>query len=111
MTPPDNVGVTVTLREIYEKVNATDDKLDELTLAVSNMVALNKRLDQHHDRLNDHGSRIGVLETSNAVAAAQTRRPAPWYAVVGGVAAVIPGLAGIFGLIAVLGQIASALNQ
>ena len=108
---PDSAYVTVTLKEIYDKVNATDDKVDELRAAVSSMVAINKRLDQHHDRLNDHGSRIGVLETSNAVAAAQTRRPAPWYAVVGGIAAVITGLAGIFGMIAVLGQIASALNQ
>lgn len=110
MTPPDSVGVTVTLREIYEKVNATDDKLDELTVAVSNMVALNKRLDQHHDRLNDHGSRIGVLETSNAVAAAQTRKPAPWYAVAGGIVAIITGIGGLFGLIAVLSQVATALD-
>lgn len=107
---PDSHGVTVTLREIFDKVNATDDKLDELTVAVSNMVALNKRLDQHHERLNDHGSRIGVLETSNAVAAAQVRKPAPWYAVVGGIAAVVTGLAGLFGLIAVLGQIATVLG-
>lgn len=107
---PDSIGVTVTLREIYEKVNSTDEKVDNLANAVGDMVAINRRLDQHHNRLNDHGTRLGVLETSQAVQAAVQRPKAPWYAIVGGIAAVIAGIGGMFGLISVLGQIATALN-
>lgn len=103
-------GVLVTLDEIYAQVKDTDNKVDKLATAVGDMVAINKRLDQHHDRLNDHGTRLSVIETSQAVQAAVQRPKPPWYAVVGGIAAVVAGIGGLFGLIAVLGQVATALN-
>lgn len=56
-------GVIVTLPQIYEKVLATDDKVDKLASAVEEMVAVNKCLDQHHDRLNAHGERIRKAES------------------------------------------------
>lgn len=62
--PPEREpGVIVTLPQIYEKVLATDDKVDKLASAVEEMVAVNKRLDQHHDRLNAHGERIRKAES------------------------------------------------
>lgn len=69
--PPEREpGVIVTLPQIYEKVLATDDKVDKLASAVEEMVeemvAVNKRLDQHHDRLNAHGERIRKAESQIA---------------------------------------------
>lgn len=66
--PPEREpGVVVTLPEIYRKVLDTDDKVDRLASAVEEMVeemvAVNKRLDQHHDRLNVHGERIRKAES------------------------------------------------
>ena len=62
--PPEREpGVIVTLPQIYEKVLATDDKVDKLASAVEEMVAVHKRLDQHHDRLNAHGERIRKAES------------------------------------------------
>lgn len=63
---PDSVGVTVTLKEIYDKVQRTDDRIDKLTRTVEEMVAINRRLDQHHDRLNAHSDRIRKSESQIA---------------------------------------------
>ena len=68
-----------------------------------------RRLDQHHDRLNDHGSRLGSVETAQAIITATTRRRTPWYLVVGAVVGIITGTAGLFGVLAYLSQISTAL--
>ena len=57
-----HIGVVITQREVYEQVQAIDDKLDNLLGAVSEMVAINKRLDSQHERQNGHGERIRALE-------------------------------------------------
>lgn len=65
MTEPPRtapVGVVITQREVYDRVERLDEKIDTLTAAVSEMVSINKRLDQHHNRQNQHGERIRVLE-------------------------------------------------
>lgn len=85
-------GIVVTLDEIYKKVQDTDDKVDNLATAVSEMVAINKRLDQHHDRLNDHGSRLGTVETQQAIDAAVQPKKTPWYSIVGGIVGIGTGL-------------------
>jgi len=107
-------GVVVTLDEIYKQVQATDDKVDKLAAAVGDMVAINRRLDQHHDRLNDHGSRLGTVETQQAIAAATiaaTAKPkATWYQILGGVGVILTGLVSIVLLITYLGKISSALG-
>lgn len=59
-------GVVVTLDQIYKQVQDTDDKVDKLASAVNDMVAINKRLDQHHDRLNTHGERLRKSESQIA---------------------------------------------
>ena len=59
-------GVVVTLPEIYRKVLETDDKVDRLASSVEEMVAVNKRLDQHHERLNAHGERLRKVESQIA---------------------------------------------
>ena len=101
-------GIIVTLPEIYDKVLQTDDKLDKLAISVEQMVAVNKRLDQHHDRLNDHGSRLATLETSNAIAASRTR--APWWIILGAITGIISALGVTFAIIAALGKISAALG-
>lgn len=55
-------AVVITQREVYEQVQAIDDKLDKLMGAVGEMVAINKRLDSQHERQNGHGERIRALE-------------------------------------------------
>lgn len=63
----ESPGVVVTLPEIYKKVLETDDKVDRLAASVEEMVeemvAVNKRLDQHHERLNAHGERLRKTES------------------------------------------------
>ena len=56
------IGVVITQREVYEQVQAIDNKLDNLLGAVSEMVAINKRLDSQHERQNGHGERLRALE-------------------------------------------------
>lgn len=101
-------GVVVTLPEIYAKVLQTDEKVDKLSTSVGEMVAVNKRLDQHHDRLNDHGSRIGTLETAHAIAASRPR--APWWVTISAVAAILTSVAALFGLIVIIGKVSAALG-
>lgn len=106
-SPP---GVIVTLDEIYRQVKDTDEKVDNLAAAVGDMVAINRRLDQHHDRLNDHGSRIGTVETWQAIAAATVRPPTHWAVKLGAVVGIITGAAGLFAVLAYLSQISQALG-
>ncbi len=101
----DDPGVVVTLREIYERQQATEEKLDSVLVAVEQLVAVNKRLDHHHDWLNDHGSRLSVLETAQAVAAAQIRPRAPWYSVVGAIVGIIAGVTGLVTLISIASKL------
>ncbi len=106
----DGPGVVVTLAEIYKQVQATDDKVDKLASAVGDMVAINRRLDQHHDRLNDHGTRIGTVETQQAISAATTRPRTPWYVTVGAIVGILGGAATLIALLRVLGEISIALG-
>lgn len=62
----DHPGVIVTLPEIYKQVLETDEKLDRLANSVEQMVSINKRLDQHHERLNEHGQRMRKAESQIA---------------------------------------------
>lgn len=55
-------GIIITQREVYEKVEEIDERLDKLVIAVEQMAAINKRLDQHHDRQNAHAERLRALE-------------------------------------------------
>lgn len=57
-----NHPVVITQRDVYNQVQSIDEKLDGLTLAVSDMVNINKRLDAQHDRQNSHSERIRVVE-------------------------------------------------
>ena len=101
-------GVVVTLPEIYRLAQATDKKVDELTNAVGEMVAVNKRLDSHHQKLAKHDGRLDELEKHKAV---QDSRPrAPWWVVIGAVVGIVSGIAGVFAVLGYLSQIATALN-
>lgn len=106
----DAPGVVVTLAEIYKQVQATDDKVDKLASAVGDMVAINRRLDQHHDRLNDHGVRLGTLETQQAISAATQRPRAPWYVVTGAIVGIVGGIATVIAVLKALGEISIALG-
>lgn len=61
-TPPS--GFIITQREVFDKVQEIDDKLDNMAVAVGEMVSINKRLDSHHERQNGHGERIRKLEAT-----------------------------------------------
>lgn len=101
----DPPGVVVTLAEIYKQVRDTDDKVDKLATAVGDMVAINRRLDQHHDRLNDHGGRLGTVETKQAIQLATTPRRAPWYSIVGGIVGIGTGLIALVTLMKIASEI------
>lgn len=103
-------GVTITLTQIYEQQQQTDKKVDKLAAAVGDMVAINRRLDQHHDRLNDHGTRLGTVETAQAIATAKQRPRAPWYAVTGAVVGIVAGVVSLITLLSILGDISEALG-
>ena len=106
--------VEIGLGQIYDEVQTQGDKLDKLTAAVEQMVAINQRLDQHHLRLNDHGSRIGLLETANAtaqaVAAAVARPRTPWYSIVAAVTGIITGVSVLVTLIAVASKLGALIG-
>ena len=100
-------GVVVTLPEIYKLAQATDKKVDELTNAVGEMVAVNKRLDSHHAKLAKHDDRLDELEKHKAVL--DSRQRAPWWVVLGAGVGVVTGIGALLGLLSVLGQISEAL--
>lgn len=106
----ESPGVVVTLAEIYKQVRDTDDKVDKLATAVGDMVAINRRLDQHHDRLNDHGVRLGTVETQQAIVAATQRPRAPWYVVTGAIVGIVGGIATVIAVLKALGEISIALG-
>lgn len=101
-------GVNIPLRRIYEQVQETDRKVDKLTIAVGEMVAVNKRLDAHHVLLAQHDERIDVLEQHKAVVDSRTR--APWYAVTGAVVGIVAGVVSLVTLLSILGDISEALG-
>lgn len=103
-------GVIVTLDEIYRQVQATDDKVDRLANAVGDMVAINRRLDQHHDRLNDHGTRLGTVETAQAIAAAAQRPKVHWSVITGAIVGIVAGVVSLITLLSILGDISDALG-
>lgn len=100
-------GVVVTLPEIYKLARATDKKVDELTNAVGEMVAVNKRLDSHHVKLAENDHRLDELEKHKAVLDSHQR--APWWVVLGAIVGVVTGIGALLGLLSVLGQISEAL--
>lgn len=89
----DEPSVRVTLSQIYEKVQDTDDKVDKLATAVNQMVAINQRLDEHKGRLNNHSDRIRELEAHKVSAQTlQKARPhAPWWVIVGAIGTILTG--------------------
>lgn len=103
-------GVVVTLPEIYAQVQKTDRKVDELTTSISELVAVNRRLDAHSKTLVEHDSRLDKLEIAQAVVTAQTRPKAPWYAVTGAIVGIVAGVVSIITLLSLLGQISQALT-
>lgn len=59
-------GVMVTLPEIFAEQRAQGKKLDQLTSAVGEMVAVNKRLDSARIRQDAVEGRVGKLEAQVA---------------------------------------------
>lgn len=58
------IGIVITQRDVYDQVLSIDEKVDTLTAAVGEMVAINKRLDSQHERQNGHGERLRKLEAT-----------------------------------------------
>lgn len=62
MPQNDTPGVHVTLADIYDQVQSTDKKVTQLESSVNELVAVNKRLDDHADELHAHSSRLRAIE-------------------------------------------------
>lgn len=103
----EEASIKITLPQIYDEVREQSQKIDGLAAAVGEMVAVNRRLDQHHDRLNDHGTRIGTVETQQAIHAAIAPRKSPWYSIVGGVVGIITGIAALVALLKIAAQLST----
>lgn len=57
---PGSHGVIITQREIFDRVEEVDEKLDKVIGAVEQMVAVNSRLDNHGERLRKAESQIAA---------------------------------------------------
>ena len=101
-------GVNIPLHRIYEQVQETDRKVDKLTIAVGEMVAVNKRLDAHQVLLAQHDERIDVLEQHKAVV--DSRQRAPWWVVVSVVCGSLTAAGALAALLGVLYQVGRALS-
>lgn len=62
----DDIGVNVSLNEIYSHVMDTNAKVTKLEHAVNELVSVNKRLDGHRDNLAEHSERIRKVEAQVA---------------------------------------------
>lgn len=55
-------GVIITQRDVFNRVEKLDEKMDLLTTAVSDLANIHKRLDAQHERQNGHSERIRIAE-------------------------------------------------
>lgn len=62
----DTPSVQISLENIYSQVQDTNSKVTKLEHTVSELVAVNKRLDGHRDDIEAHGERIRKLEAQVA---------------------------------------------
>ena len=58
--PDGDASVRVSLPEIYEQVLSTNRKVDQLALTVEQMVAINRRLDSHAERLRKTEAQVAA---------------------------------------------------
>ena len=101
-------GVTIPLDRIYEQVQATDRKLDELQAAINELVAVNRRLDAHHQTLLQIDDRLHALEKHRAVV--DSRQRAPWWVVVSVVFGSLTAAGALAALLGVLYQVGRVLS-
>lgn len=62
----EDIGVNVSLNQIYSHVMDTNAKVTKLEHAVNELVSVNKRLDGHRDDLAEHSERIRKIEAQVA---------------------------------------------
>lgn len=62
----EDIGVNVSLNQIYSHVMDTNTKVTKLEHAVNELVSVNKRLDGHRDDLAEHSERIRKVEAQVA---------------------------------------------
>lgn len=103
-------GVIVTLPEIYDQVQKTDDKVDLLTNQIGELVAVNRRLDSHSQSIADHDGRLDKLEIVQAVLQAQQKPSTPWPSIVTAVAAILSSVVTVGALLVMGSKIAAALS-
>lgn len=103
-------GVVIGIREVYEQGQETRQMVGDLATQIGELVPLNKRLDAHGATLHEHDARLDKLETWQAVALAQTRPRAPWYAVIGGIVSVISGVGLMIALLVTLTRVGTLLG-
>lgn len=66
MATSEPPAVKVTLNDIYDQVQATGQKVSHLENAVNELVAVNKRLDDHSGELHAHSTRLRAVESKVA---------------------------------------------
>ena len=103
-------GVVITLRDVWEQGQETRATVNDLVNSIGELVAVNKRLDSHHNTLELHDKRLDVLEIAKEVLAAQQRPRTPWYNIVGAIVGIIAGVSGLIALVVTLSQLTQALS-
>lgn len=103
-------GIVITLRDVWEQGQETRATVNDLVTSIGELVAVNKRLDAHHNTLELHDKRLDVLEIAKEVLAAQQRPKTPWYNVVGAVVGIVGGVGALLALVITLSQLTQALS-
>lgn len=103
-------GVVITLREVWQQGQETRETLNGLASSVSELVAVNRRLDSHSKSIAEHDARLDQLETFKAVSLSQQRPRAPWYSIVGAVVGIVSGVVAVVTLITIASKLGAALG-
>jgi hypothetical protein len=101
----------VTLDAIYSEVQGLRADVTRLQSDLPHHVTLTKgKQEEYDDRLANHGKRIFDLEHRVTQLEGQVKPRAPWYAVVGAVAAILTSGVTVITLITIASKIGAALG-
>lgn len=107
----DAPAARITLDKIYTEVQGLRQDVTKLQGDLPHHVTFTKaKQDEYEERLENHGRRIFDLEHRVTQIEAQVRPRAPWYAVVGAIAALLASVATAITLIAIASKIGAALG-
>lgn len=98
--------VKITLTAIYERVVSVEKQVGTLSDQLPNHVSITKeKQDEYDTRLENHGTQLGNLDSRITILEAKQVPKQPWYAIAGGVVAIITGLGSLIAVLAVLSRL------